>query len=161
MNKPVTVAMLEAGIIPKEVLQEMRHWGLPINFVEMPAVTLQTSEQVIDCIRDAVEGDDAVKIRDTDLDVLAHYLKHQLQGRLHLYEPDTDSVASVSVTYSVLPNGRYVFPWTNESITDMLTYSKSYLKVGLAKVRFDDVTELFFGGVKAFVSARPMNEDAI
>lgn len=158
MNKPVTVAMLGTGLIPKEMLTEMQHWGLPVRFMEVPIAVLKTPDQVVDYIRQAVEGDDAVKIRDTDLDVLAHYLKDQRQGKLYIYDPEADSTTSATVTYSVLPSGRYVIPWTDESISDLLTYPRSYLKVGTEKVRFDDVEELFFGGVKAFVSARVVSE---
>jgi len=160
MNKPVTVAMLGTGLIPKEMLVEMQHWGLPVKFMEIPSAVLETPEQVIDYIRQAVEGDDAVKIRDTDLDVLAHYLKDQRSGKLYVYDPESDSTASTAVIYSVLPSGRYVIPWTEESISDLLTYPRSYLKVGADKVRFDDVEELFFGGVKAFISARVITAES-
>lgn len=159
MNKPITIAVLETGIVPKEMLAEMQRWGFPVTFVEKPVKPLQTSDQVIDTLRQAIEGDDTVQIRDTDLDALAHYLKGPLSGKLYIYTPDSDSVDNVAVTYTVLPNGRYVIPWTEESISDWLTYPKSYLKIGNKKVYFDDVEELFFGGVKAFLSARARSEN--
>jgi len=154
MNKPVTIAMLGTGIVPKDVLAEMQRWGFPVKFIEVPTTMLHTPDQVVDCIRQAVEGDDTIQLRDTDLDVLAHYLHDLRQGKLYIFDPETDEVVVSAVTYSVLPNGRYVIPWTDESISDLLTYPKSYLKTPQGKVRFDDVEELFFGGVKAFVSAR-------
>jgi hypothetical protein len=153
MNKPVTVALLTAGVVPQEVLNEMSRWGLPVKFMEVPAEVMTDAKQVIAYIREAVEGDDAVMIRSTDLDVLTHYLGDQRQGKLYLFDPETESTGSLSIVYSILPNGRYVIPWTEESISDLLTYPKSYLKAEGNKVHFDEVEELFFGGVKSFVSA--------
>lgn len=167
MNKPITIAVLSSGLVPPEMLSEMQHWGLPIKFVENPTevVTLTTREQVIDCLREAIEGDDAIRIRDTDLDVLSHYLRDQREGKLHLFDPETATVHTMQISYTVMPTGKYVIPWTDEeNITSLLEDSRSYLKVGtktgMAKVRFVRAEELFFGGTKAFITALVATEAA-
>ncbi len=159
-NKPVTVAMLRTGLVPESVLNEMQHWGLPVVFTEKTQ-HLNTAEDIVECIREAVEDDATVKLRDTDLDVLSTYLKRHFQGHLVILDLDTGKTKRVSCTYAILPNGRYVIPWTAEYIGDVLVDPKSYLMdVNRKHVRFDDVEELFFGGRKAFVSARPTPEES-
>jgi len=156
-NKPVTLAVLRSGLLPDSVLSEMQHWGLPVSFAQEGKVpVLDTAEEIVECIREAVEADVTVKLRDTDLDALSTYLKRHFDGHLVILDPDTNKTKRVSCTYAVLPNGRYVIPWTAEYIGDVLTDPKSYLMDTHRKhVTFDDVEELFFGGHKAFVSARP------
>lgn len=157
-NKPVTVAVLRSGLLPDSVLNELQHWGLPVSFGQEGKVpTLDTMEEIIECIRDAIEADVTVKLRDTDLDVLSLYLKQHFQGHLVLLDLDTNKTKRAACTYAVLPSGRYVIPWTAEYIGDVITDPKSYLRDIHGKhVVFDDVEELFFGGRKAFISARPV-----
>lgn len=156
-NKPITLAVLRSGLLPDSVLSELQHWGLPVNFAQEGKIpVLATAEEVVECIREAVEADVTVKLRDTDLDVLSTYLKRHFEGHLVLLDLDTNKTKRAACTYAVLPNGRYVIPWTAEYIGDVLTDPKSYLRDVRGKhVTFDDVEELFFGGRKAFVSARP------
>lgn len=157
-NKPMTVAVLRSGLLPTEILAEMQHWGMPVAFVQEGKV-LDTKEEVVECIRDAIEGDGTVKIRDTDLDALATYLKTHEKGHLVVWDPDAKKTKRVSCTYAVLPNGRYVIPWTAEDISDLLTDPRSYLyDIHHKHIVFEDVEELFFGGRKAFISARPATE---
>lgn len=156
MNKPVTVAVLKSGIVPPEVLQEMARWGLPIVFrEEEDKRVLDSIEEVIDCLREAVEGDDAVKLRDTDLDALRIYLTTQKTAKLTLHNPYDSTTDRFAVSYAVLPNGNYLIPWTDEMTVEYLTDTSSYLKVGDQRVTFDQAEELFFGGSKMFISAHP------
>jgi hypothetical protein len=158
-NKPVTIAILRSGLVPNEVLDEMKRWGLPVCFADETKPVLKTAKEVVECIREAIEDDATVKIRDTDLDVLSVYLNEHDQGHLVVFDPVVNKAKRVSCTYALLPNGRYVIPWTAEYIGDVLTDPKSYLRDLQGKhIHFDDVEELFFGGRKAFMSARPVQE---
>lgn len=159
MNKPVTVAVLQAGLVPASMLVEMGHWGLPVKFVEEQP-TLDSVDEIIDCLREAVEGDDAVKLRDTDLDALAHYLKGNKKAKLTVFDPVQERSITTTVTYVVLPNGNYLIPWTDDTpLVEMLQDPRSYLKVDGQRVTFQEVDELFFGGKKAFVSAKSVPND--
>ena len=159
MNKPVTVAVLQAGLVPPSMLSEMTHWGLPVRFVEEQPV-LDTIDEIIECLRDAVEGDDAVMLRDTDLDALAHYLKGNKKAKLTVHDPLENRGVTTTVTYVVLPNGNYLIPWTqDDALIEMLQDPRTYLKVDGQRVTFQEVDELFFGGKKAFISAKPVPTD--
>lgn len=160
-NKPVTAAILRTGLLSDSVLEEMKRWGfhLKVEDLDDDDDVLDTAEEVIECLRDAIESDDNVKLRDTDLDVLSHYLRNQQQGSLVVFDPSINRRRRVAVTYAVLPNDHYVIPWKDESIREALLDERSYLRTTSAKhVRFEDIEELFFGGVKAFISARPSKE---
>jgi hypothetical protein len=162
MNKaqtPVTTAVLQAGIVSSEVIDEMNRWGLPVKFVETPRF-LNTLEDIVDCLREAVESDENVKLRDTELDAMNFYLAHNKPGKLTFRDQEADRNVSVQVQYAVTPGGRYLIPWTDESIVDKLVDQGTTLNAGGKKVAFEEVEELFFGGVKAFVSAKPVTEGA-
>lgn len=162
-NKPVTAAVLRTGLLSDSVLEEVKRWGFRLKIKDEDDVEddeiLETAEEVIECLRDAIESDDNVKLRDTDLDVISHYLTNQEHGHLVMYDPSIGRTRRTAVTYAVLPNKSYAIPWKDESIRDALVDDRSYLRTASGKhVKFDDVEELFFGGIKAFVSARPMKE---
>ena len=159
MNKPVTVAVLQAGLLPKNVIHEMSRWGLPLSFVEDQRV-LASIEEVIGCLREAVESDDAVTMRDTDLDALSHYLRNHKEAKLRIFAGIADVASVVTVTYTVLPNGRYLIPWIDESIADAITDQRSYLKVGDERISFSEVEELFVGGKKALIYAKPATKES-
>jgi hypothetical protein len=161
-NKPVTVAVLRSGLVPESVLNELQHWGLPVTFTdERSTPVLNTADDIIECIRDAVESDITVKMRDTDLDVLTIYLKHHFQAHLVFLDVETNKNKRVSCTYAVLPSGNYVIPWNAEDISELLLDPKSFLRDVHGKhIKFENVEELFFGGRKAFISARPVPTEA-
>jgi hypothetical protein len=160
-SKPITTAILRTGLLSDSMLEEMERWGFRLKVKDDDDVQddeiLDTAEEVVECLRDAIESDDAVTLRDTDLDVLSHYLRNQEQGHLMVFDPSINRTRRVAVTYAVLPNKHYAIPWKDESIRDTLLDERSYLRTATTKhVKFEDVEELFFGGIKAFISARPM-----
>lgn len=151
MERTRTIAAIKTGIVPVETLEEMRRWGLPVRFIEdnTPAA-LSSPREVVDRIREALESEDLIETRDTDLDILQHYLANQRRGLLHLQ--GEDSSATTPVYYCVTEFGDYVIPWRYESMKDLLLDPKSYLKdESGTRVYFRDVRELFFGGTKAFI----------
>lgn len=152
MSRSVTLAVIKSGLVSKDTLQELNHWGLPIEMVEATEV-LDTPEAIVGRIQEALEGEDLVKIRDTDLDVLRCYLTSQKQGMLRI--AGDDEAANIEVSYCVTPMGEYVIPWRSESIREYMTDPRTYLKVDGSKIGFSDVRELFFGEHKAFMVCTP------
>lgn len=159
MNKPVSVAVIESGLIPDEVLAEMTRWGLPLVTVDESQVA-RSPEQVVRRIQEALEGEDVIRLRDTDLDMIRYYLTEQKPGRLHVEETSFD------VFFCRTKLGEYVIPWKSESIQDMMVDPKTYLsfseKTDGASVRhkvfFSDVRELYFGDTKAFMVCEKLEE---
>ena len=55
---------VEAGLVEAPVLVQLQ-WGI---LSKLPEKTLQTKEQVLEHIRESIEGEDMVRIDETDLD---------------------------------------------------------------------------------------------
>jgi hypothetical protein len=165
MSKVLTVAVVETGLIHPDVLSEMMRWGLPIDIVEAKQV-VKTSDEVVERIQEALEGEDLVRLRDTDLDIIRYYLAQQRPGVLHV-EEDQDNIANFSVHFCKTKLGEYVIPWRSEGVYGFIVDEKTYLtfqetnsegKKQRVKVHFRDVRELFFGDTKAFMVCVPVEE---
>lgn len=152
----LTNAVLESGVIDAEIIAEMKRWGMPLDW---SGNTLDDLPLVISKIREALESEDTVELRDTDLDVLGHYLLTKVKGHLVLPDHRTGKSHSMPVEYAVTAFGEYIIPWSSEGISDLLLDPKAYLRLAKplgqdkpTKVMFTDVKELFFGSRKAFVA---------
>jgi hypothetical protein len=155
MNKPVTKAVMEAGLVKESTVEQLRRWGLLNTAAERK--NIESMQQVVDSLREAMEGEDAVAMRATDLDLIRQYLSSNKKGRLHVPADEDGKMATLTVEYSVTKMGTYIIPWTSESIKDLLLHEKTYLKTaeGL-KVRFAYINELYYGDRKAFVVCAPL-----
>lgn len=153
---PATQAMLETGLVDEAFLQQLRKWGLLTE--DTPPVDQGLSaERVVSRIQEALEGPEAVHIRDTDLDAVSRFLNEKQGGKLHLPVPEDDTkTTSVPIEFYITKFGEYLLPWKSEGIQTLLTDRRTYLKqANKPRVYFDDVRELFYGGKKAFVVCAP------
>jgi hypothetical protein len=142
--------MLASGLLPKENLAEFQRWGfLPPG--EIPDIPTPTNpEQLTANLEYALQQEDLVIIRETDLESLKHYLSTMRPGTLHVVNGDTSG--DVTVMYGVNNFGEYILPWTSDGIEDILTNGETYLiDESKTRVYFSSVRELFYGEVKAFV----------
>ena len=154
MSKELSAAVLRAGLVEPGVLAEIRRWGLPIDIGVGEELTLaDTKEEALAAIRDGLESESMVEIRDTDLDIMHTYLKGQSKGRLVVRGE------SIPVSFCRLATGEYAIPWMSESISDLLVDGETHLKVRRKKVFFWDVREVYFGEMKAFVVCSPGKRD--
>ena len=159
--KTLTVAVIKSGILEPETVAEINRWGLPVEFVAEEKL-LTTKEEVIAHIQEALESEDIVQSRNTDLDILNEYLQNQQQGRLYIHDTDTGHKTSFTVSFCRTKMGDYVIPWRAEALSDLLINASSHLKVTgtKKKIYFLDVNELFFGEHKAFIVCTPsVSED--
>lgn len=159
--KTLTLAVVKAGILDPGTIAEINRWGLPVEFVEEDKL-LTSHDEVVAKIQEALESEDIVQTRSTDLDILNEYLQNQEQGRLHIHDTDTGKKASFSISFCRTTMGEYVIPWRAEAISDLMVNASSHLKVKDTKKRvyFQDVRELFFGEHKAFIVCTPsVSED--
>jgi hypothetical protein len=147
---------METGLVSKDSVEQLRRWGLLNNEAEVHNFT--NPEDLVGRIRQVLESPDVVEMRDTDLDVIRRYLTTREKAKLHVPSPDDkDKTVPLPVEFCKTRMGEYVIPWTSESIKDMLLDEKTYLKpVGKARVRFQDVRELFYDDHKAFVVCTPV-----
>jgi hypothetical protein len=162
--RPLSVAIVRAGLIPDDALGELKRWGLPVEFVTEKE-PLQTPEAVANVIMDALESEDQVRMRDTDFDVLKRYLDpaNTIQAKLHLDNGEGEkSTAKIRVCKTRMND--FAIPWRGETISDLLTNGHTYLSYeegedgpgdGIIKVKhkifFSDVEEMYLGEHKAFM----------
>jgi hypothetical protein len=157
--RPIAHAVIRTGLIPDDMLTEIRKWGLPIDFVQSSQV-LETPQAVVAVIQDALESADQVEMRDTDLDILTRFLDPAQQLRGTLVLRDKDQKGSADVTFCLTQLKEYAIPWTSESIFEMVLNGETYLRYTAAdgskmKVFFQSGRELFFGTKKAFMICEP------
>jgi len=155
MNKPVTQVVLEAGLIDEGTVQQLRRWGL--LHTEAEAQNITDPDEIVNSIREAMEGGELVELRTTDLDLIQHYLKHREKGKLNVPNPEDEArMVGLPVEYCVTKMGDYVIPWTSEGIQDLLLHEKTFLRTASGtKVPFTHVRELYYDRRKAFVVCTP------
>jgi hypothetical protein len=162
MTQPVTKAVVEAGIVGGDALAQLQRWlqpGLPLD-VPDGGEPLVSAAAVAQKIMEAVESEEAVEIKATDLDIVRQYLSARRKARLHVPNPeDPGKTVGIQVEYCRTRLGEVVIPWTSESINDTLLDERTYLKpVGEDRIYFADVRELFYGDHKAFMVCEPAKE---
>lgn len=156
MDRPLTKAILDTGIIDEATLGQLKKWKLLDGDVSIGDLS-ESMEDVITRIQEALEGSDVVAMRDTDLDAARQFLVSRKRGKLHVpvHEED-DKIISLAVDYCVTNMGEYLMPWKSEGIQSLLTDKRTYLKpLDKPRVYFSDVRELFFGDQKAFLVCTP------
>lgn len=147
-------AVAQSGALDEHMLSELAKWRLPLELPEGDPA--DSPEAAVEAIEAALEGQSAVEVRATDLDVLRQYLATQAKGRLHIVT-DIES-GTFPVNYGVSKFGDYIIPWKADSLVEYLTNGKSHLRAGGKEVYFASVQELFFGERKVFILCVPIKE---
>ena len=157
--KPIAVAVVRAGLVDNDVMHEFKRWGLPVRLVQEDQI-LSNPRQIVDLIQNALEGEEQVRINETDLDLLARYLdpRFRMEGTLVVRSGENKSTSRV--TFCLTTTGEYAIPWVSDSIADLMVGEGSYLRFKNEsgeneKVSFTDVREVFFGEQKAFMVCMP------
>jgi hypothetical protein len=149
---PITEAVLKAGLVSPEMLREMRRFSPVLDEAETDApADLETAARLVEL---ALQSEQYVFIRETDLEVLHQYAMTTESGVLHV-ETDSETV-DVPVVYGRTPIGEFIVPWKSESIKELMTNGLTYLVTATAqRVFFHDVRELHYGTHKAFMVCVP------
>ena len=122
-DKPVTRAILETGLFDEAAAAQLRRWGLLTTVAEEQ--NFKDPDAVVDRIRQAMEGEDLVELRDTDLDVVRTYLNDRVKGKLCVPTPEDESrIVPLKLEYCLTKMGEYVIPWMSEGIQDLLLHEK-------------------------------------
>jgi hypothetical protein len=161
MNHNLKLAVLQAGIVPGEMVNELARWG-NLEVPEKIQLEPDPREALAD-IREAVESRETVALRMTDLDAMKFYEGNQKSGRLYYSTGGPSSRTTfVDVTYAKTPVGNYIIPWTDmdSDIFDLMLDEGTYLKpAGEVRVHFANVDELYFGEQKAFMICTPTKSE--
>jgi hypothetical protein len=147
--KLLTRAVLKAGLISPAQLQEMKRIS-PVIDPEAEVQDPVPLDLAVKYIRDALESEEYVLIRETDLEVLRQYTQSVQKGTLRIDGIDID------VSFGKTKLGEFIIPWISASISEYMTQPTTWLMVeGADKTYFRDVRELFFGEQKAFMVCMP------
>lgn len=152
----LTDIIIKSGIIPENVLNEVRRWGLPTGEAQPPNEFQADMpvQKLCDAIDEAIQSEGYVLTRETDLEAIGQYLNSMTKGSLHVVLED-ESTSNFEVHFGRNAIGEFIIPWRSDSITDLLTNGETYLKIGKEKVFFSNARELFYGNNKAFVVCTP------
>lgn len=164
---PLSAAVLQAGLIDPEMIEEMKRFKVPIDFEEVPQAPAPVSaEQVTLLLEEALQSEDMVLSRETDLQILRQYLSTIRRGLLHIeIEPDPEDTTSITatdidVTYGRTALGEYIIGWRSSSIEEMLSNGRTYLNEDDKRIYFTNARELFFGKERAFLICQPGYKEA-
>ena len=171
--RPLAEAAIKAGLIDDETLAQLHRWGMvPKDVVPKDDMDL---EEIIESIKDALDSEAQVRLQTTDLDLLRLYVnpKNQLRGQLILVadseQRGTKSVVFVSRT--LRSKEQFILPWMSESITELLTNGKSYLRWNVVnpaspsgadisrRVRMVDYEDVYFGDIRMFLVCTGMEDE--
>ena len=174
--RPLTLAVIQAGLVDPSVLNECKRWGMIPRDLDT-TVQEKDAELAVQCIQDALEDERQVRLQHTDLDLLKFYLdkSNQRTGQLVLKDEEAGTKATKNIVFacrSHFPASKqlspghsaqeYIIPWISESITDILTNGATYLRYEKdgqhVHVRFFNVEEMFFGDTKAFLVCKGIEE---
>lgn len=152
----ISDAVVNAGLVEPGQLKEYARWGMRMEAPEKPVEKL---DDVLQLLHEALEGEEQVAVRETNMDVLKQYLDSQKKGKLHLYASE-DSSADIEVVFGKMAlTGEYLIPWQADSIQPMMTNGRSYLVDERRRIYFSDVRELYFGDTKAFMVCVPSDRN--
>lgn len=150
---PITLAVLKAGLISPAMLKEMKRIS-PLIAPDAEVGEPVDLDLAVRFVEDALQSDEYVLVRETDLESVRQYVETTRTLTLHI-EDGPESSGDIEVTVGVTPLGEYIVAWKGESIRTMMTNGMTYLVDGNVRVFFRDVRELFFGEYKAFMVCTP------
>ncbi len=157
----LTDIIIKSGIIPQNVLSEVKRWGLPAGEDIQPPNELEPDmsvQQLCNKIDEGVQSQGYILTRETDLEAVKQYLETMTPATLHLVMED-EKASNFTVHVGRNPVGEFIIPWRSDNITDLLTDGQSYLKVDKEKYYFSSARELFYGQNKAFIVCTPSTKE--
>jgi hypothetical protein len=168
--RPLAEAAIEAGLIDDETLAQFKRWGMVPKELGPKDMT---PTEVVESIQDALDAEEQVRLQTTDLDLLHEYMdpERQVKGQLVLINPDTEQRGTKTTTF-VIRSSRlrekkgeveYVLRWMSDSITDMITNGRSYLRWNdgekSRRVYMVEAEDLYFGDIKMFLVCTGMEHE--
>lgn len=153
------------GVVDPHMLAELRRWGHPIPEATETTKAIVDLDSAVQAIREVVEGEEAILVRQTDMDVLKQYAATMRKGRLHLtvrgLRGDEINQGDFEVTFGrTRLGGDYIIPWDSESVEEFMLDEGTYLQDGKRRIRFESVKELFFGDTRAFMICTPTKQSS-
>lgn len=145
--------LIRGGVLTGDQIKEVQRWGFQQEPVEAEPIT--DLQQFIQRLSQALEGEDLIIIRETDLEVLHTFVRQPKKGELR-FELKGSPPAKIPINYAVLRTGEHIIPWVEE-LPDLFVDPNTYLVTESgALMSFGDVRELFYGEDRTFVVCTPL-----
>jgi len=161
----MTEVLDKLGVLPETTVKELARWPggqLPPATYGEPAAAA-SGEEAVAAIRDVIEGEGQVELRETDPDLLRRYATSKRSGKLLLVIKDTRGNeverSSFKIEFGQTSLGEYIIPWASESIAEYMLDPDTYLLVNSKKIKFINVREAYYGPEKVFMVATPEVKD--
>ena len=141
---------VRSGIVSPDMTSEFAKWGYFIDSGLDSSPAPRTKEEFVEQVEQALESEDLVIVRETDLAALEQYLTTQKIG--HLVVLDNGEAVKFDITYGRTTSGEYIIAWRGEAISELLTNGLTFLlEQDDTQVFFSSVRDLFFGETKSFI----------
>lgn len=154
-QRSLAVAAYRAGLLSSQQVDELRRWKLPVEQLHEEVTPPTRLDDVVSLLDEALQSEGLILSRTTDLDAAQQYLRTMEIGKLVITVGGEEAVFPIA--YGKSEMGDYLIAWRGNNVLEELTNGLSYLVTAKGEqVYFVDVTELFFGDQKAFMSCRPV-----
>lgn len=150
----LTKAVALSGALDEAMLRELAKWRLPVNVPE--GEPYSSPDEAAESIQRALESEEQVELRATDLDVMKQYMTTQSKGKIHIVT--RQEVGTFDISFGKTKLGQYIIPWRSDPLIESLTNGESYILDNRKKVYLSDVRELYFGEQRAFIICTPARE---
>lgn len=152
---PVAIMSLKLGLISPEMREQFAQWG---EIPEVEPYEAQSHEEISELIERALQSDELVLPKVTNLEVLQEFCASQRLGKLHILMNNQE--ADFDVVFGVSRTGNIIIPWRSEDIRDVLLDPENAFLVWSAdgttyKTSFRAVEDAYYGDVKAFMLCTP------
>jgi hypothetical protein len=147
MTSEVAKVIQQAGLVDDSTVKELRRWGAPITPASIGPVP---DPEILPALIDrAMQNENMVQVRETDLEVLQQYVQTQTPGSLRLEEM-SGKVLELSVIFGRTPLGEYILPWMGDKVSDLLEDCLVSLSLEGRWLSLERPKELFYGEQKVF-----------
>jgi hypothetical protein len=153
MGSLLADALAGSGALDPMVCAELSKMGLPVKVPAEKHIAEDPDAAVI-ALEHALNSEDQVEVRITNLDILRDYLRSRRKGKLHVVTPEGEE-GTFAISFGQTKRGEYIIPWQSEGIGELMTNGQTHLIDGRRKVYFHATQECYFGEARAFMVCSP------
>jgi len=111
----VAIMAMKLGLISPEMRTQFARWG---ELPDIEPVEVQSPEDIDELIERALQNEEELVPKVTNLEIIQEFCSTQRLGTLHLKINDQE--ASFDVVFGVSRGGDIILPWRSEDIRDVL-----------------------------------------
>lgn len=152
---PVALMALKLGLISPEMRAQFAQWG---EVPDIEPLEVQSHEEVVELVERALQSDDLIVQKVTNLELIQQFCSTQRLGKLRLSMNDVKT--EFDVVFGVTILGDIILPWRSEDIRDVLLDKDNTFLIWTdgdseCGVSFRAVEDSYYGDVKSFMLCTP------